>query len=380
MNILFAIIFFLCQPLIWLGVILNLLKRRHRLKYERVHFRSLINSNYSENKIFIISFLSFGIIGSLLSYLISFKLSVPLILMCELIAIVVLLVPYNLFASYAVLLPIIVFLFLDLFININSYYYNFLNSFSLINGSDLLFLVTLFVLFTGIFLYLNQNAVTPKIKINRRGNRFSGLEFNNFTIFPLLVFIPSNVLNDFITNVPSINIGGHQFTFVLFPIVIGFRLTSFKFLTNEMIGDYARHLIILAGLGIVFLVVGYFYEPIFIPAILVMIILYIFTYFYLKRKHYSNEAYIEEAVDGVRVVAIRPNTPADKMKLNPGDIITEVNGFKVRNDDEMYQALQQKSTYCHLKIRTRKNRIEIKETAIFADAPHEIGIVMFNNK
>ncbi|MCF6515684.1 PDZ domain-containing protein [Lactobacillus sp. S2-2] len=380
MNIIFGIIFFLCQPLIWLGIIINLVKKNRRLKYERVHFRSLINSNYSENKIFIFSFLMFGIVGSLISYFLVLKLSVPIILICEAIAIVVLLIPYNLFASFAIFIPIMLFLIFDLFVTKTSYHFNFVNSFSLIDSNSLLLLITLFILFTGIFLYFNRNAITPKIKINRRGNRFSGLEFNNFTIFPLLLFIPSNVLGDFISVVPSIDIGGHKFTMILFPVLIGFKLISFKFLTNEILKRYAKQLIVLAGLGIVFLIVGKFYSPILIPAIIIMICLYIFTYYQLKGKNYANPAYIEEAIDGVRIVAIRPNTPAAKMKLKPGDLIREVNGMIVKNDDDMYKALQLNPTYCHLKIQTRKERLEIKETAIFSDSPHEIGIVMFNNK
>lgn len=380
MNIFFGIIFFLCQPLFWLGLMLNLIKRNRRLRYERIHFRSLINSNYSENKIFLIGFLTFGIIGSLAAYFLELKLSIPIILIYEIIAIIVLLIPYNLFASFAIFIPILLFIIFDVLITRTSYHFNFLNSFSLINSNNLLLLITIFILFTGIFLYFNQNAITPKIKNNLRGNRLSGLEFNNFTIFPLLIFVPSNVLGDFIKDVPSLNIAGHKFTFILFPILIGFRLISFKFLTNEILNQYAKKLIILAGLGIVFLLIGNFYNQIFIPANIIMICLYIFSYYQLKGKNYDDSSYIEEAIDGVRIVAIRTNTPAAKMKLKPGDLIKEVNGIKVKNDDDMYKALQLDSTYCHLKIKTRKDRLEIKETAIFSDSPHEIGIVMFNNK
>ena len=65
------------------------------------------------------------------------------------------------------------------------------------------------------------------------------------------------------------------------------------------------------------------------------------------------------------------------MNLKIGDLIQEVNGQQVRNENQLYKALQSNPTYCRLKIKNRNGRLELKEAAIFADAPHESGIVTF---
>ena len=67
-----------------------------------------------------------------------------------------------------------------------------------------------------------------------------------------------------------------------------------------------------------------------------------------------------------------------KMKLVPGDVILECNKVKISNADELYQALQKNSAYCHLLVKTMDGELKICESALYADAPHEIGIILFD--
>ncbi len=59
----------------------------------------------------------------------------------------------------------------------------------------------------------------------------------------------------------------------------------------------------------------------------------------LKADHDAKRWYVETS-EGVRIVAVKPETPAAKMKLEVGDIILECNGIKVATGDELYEALQ----------------------------------------
>ncbi|MDE7023285.1 MAG: hypothetical protein K2O72_03560, partial [Ligilactobacillus sp.] len=66
-----------------------------------------------------------------------------------------------------------------------------------------------------------------------------------------------------------------------------------------------------------------------------------------------------------------------KMKLEVGDIILECNGIKVATGDELYEALQKSPAYCRLKVKNFEGELKLAESAIYADSPHEIGLVLF---
>ena len=83
---------------------------------------------------------------------------------------------------------------------------------------------------------------------------------------------------------------------------------------------------------------------------------------------------------GVRVIGLRPNTPADKLNLDLGDVILECNRQPVNTEAEFYAALLKSPTYVHLKVRNRQQELIITETAIYNGAPHELGIVLFTDQ
>lgn len=77
------------------------------------------------------------------------------------------------------------------------------------------------------------------------------------------------------------------------------------------------------------------------------------------------------------MIAVIPDTPAAKMGVQKGDIILDCNDEEVKNESELYAALQKNSAYCHLRIRTFEGDLKITESAIYADGPHEIGLILF---
>ena len=85
-----------------------------------------------------------------------------------------------------------------------------------------------------------------------------------------------------------------------------------------------------------------------------------------------------ETDEGIRIISVQPETPAAKMKLQPGDVILTCNNRVVNSEKEFYQALQLNSAYCHVKVRTYEGDLRIAESAIFMDSPHEIGLILFH--
>ena len=78
-------------------------------------------------------------------------------------------------------------------------------------------------------------------------------------------------------------------------------------------------------------------------------------------------------------MAVRQDTPAQKMGLEPGDIILECNKQHVTTENELYEALQDNAAYCRMKVRTYDGQLKLAESAIYSDSPHEIGLVLFRD-
>lgn len=78
---------------------------------------------------------------------------------------------------------------------------------------------------------------------------------------------------------------------------------------------------------------------------------------------------------GVRLVAVIPDTPAAKMRLQSGDVVLTCNGIPVHDDASLYAAIQSQPTYCRLKVRRLDGELKLAEAAIFTGAPHELGML-----
>jgi hypothetical protein len=65
------------------------------------------------------------------------------------------------------------------------------------------------------------------------------------------------------------------------------------------------------------------------------------------------------------------------MDLQPGDRVLTCNHIAVNNAAELYNAIQKEPTYCRLRLQQADGEIRLAETAIFAGAPHELGMILF---
>ena len=53
---------------------------------------------------------------------------------------------------------------------------------------------------------------------------------------------------------------------------------------------------------------------------------------------------------GLKILAVLPNSPADKLGIMVGETIYKVNGLQVKSRQQMYEAMLRNSAYCKLEI------------------------------
>ncbi|WP_429970650.1 PDZ domain-containing protein [Fructilactobacillus sp. Tb1] len=384
MELAVNILFFFIMPVFWLGLIRTYLTYRRRVTRERKLFESAINPHHTEMRTFAIALVVLGIVGSFLSSILGIEVNYSWIFLYETLATIALLIPGLMFPFTILIITVLVMFFFGdqfLYLILSWNFSNFLPEHTGLN-MNFLALITVIMMLNYLFLKLNIKSVnSPVIQKNIRGNKVASYIFDKLTVVPLVLFVPGDLFNSTSAFWPIFKIFGVKLSILVVPILIGFNFKFMGQMPAKIMKRMANSIGWLFWLSLGLTIDAFVWKNALFDVIAVAIIG--ISYFMVLRhfkKIDENDKAVEHSVDGIRVLGVKENTPASKMGLKVGDLIQEVNGHEVRNDDQLYKALQSNPTYCRLKIKNRDGRLELKEAAIFADAPHEIGIVTFPSK
>lgn len=220
---------------------------------------------------------------------------------------------------------------------------------------------------------------SPKVFSQKRGKLVAGYRFNELLIVPTLVLVPGDWLTAQLPFWPVLSLGTHTVIPIFLPLLIGFRMTIFKQNPKVALRRLARKLVWVLPLGIVLFGITLWIPNALVPVLLVNYVVFISLVIWTRWYDRHQSFWYSKVDRGVRVLGIKPGTPAAKMNLQVGDIITTCNQVAVNSEREFYEALLINATYCHLRVQTPEGDLKVTETAIFDGAPHEIGIVVFKD-
>lgn len=378
MKFLIAFGFFVLQPALWIGVIRVYMIHTNRLKKERAIFNSAIYDDFYEGRHFVRMGLIFGVLASIiLGGFLSISLE-WLIIYEGLMAVGLLLLPWWLLPITIAGAASIITLMLPHISQLDS----IVNWFKQIGITqvavapiNILIVFVVITLATAVYVNVNGGRFdSPTLVHNQRNNRTAVYKFNELSIFPFLLFIPGNWIHTSFPFMPLFQINNHSYALLLVPILIGMKFTVKRSVPRELFKALSKSLYVIVAVGVGFSVIGYFVPKIILPAIIILLLGYYLALAMAKHNDSKQNFEYSEVMDGVRVIGIQPETPAAKMDLKVGDVIFEVNGIKITNEDEFYRALSTNSTYCRFKVRDRNDQLKITESAIFKNSPHEIGV------
>ena len=366
---------YLLTPVLWLGILYVIISYNQRINKERKQFRVAINKDFYEGRNFIKYGLLFFVIGSLISIILGLTLPTNSVYIYQILVVLAFLI--NGFSTTSMLLVMTAAGILELVVP--RFITFFGDVFPEISGPSWLLLIFISIL-SDYYLTRNmkKHPLSPKIKSGKRGRNIATYLGRETVVFPLLALIPSGTLSSTLNFWPVFNIGNQKFSLILFPIFISTSVKVIKRAKERVIQDKLKNIELLLGLTFVLIVLTKFMSKLFLISLIILTVVSIFFEIKLRKKEKDANSWYVETDEGIRIISVQPETPAAKMKLQPGDVILTCNNRVVNSEEEFYQALQLNSAYCHVKVRTYEGDLRIAESAIFMDSPHEIGLILFH--
>lgn len=366
---------YLLTPVLWLGILYVIISYNQRINKERKQFRVAINKDFYEGRNFIKYGLFFFVMGSLISMILGLTLPTNSVYIYQILVVLAFLI--NGFSTTSMLLVMTAAGILELVVP--RFITFFGDVFPEISGPSWLLLIFISILADY---YLTRNMkkhpLSPRIKSGKRGRNIATYLGRETVVFPLLALIPSGTLSSTLNFWPVFNIGNQKFSLILFPIFISTSVKVIKRAKERVIQDKLKNIELLLGLTFVLIVLTKFMSKLFLISLIILTVVSIFLEIKLRKKEKNANSWYVETDEGIRIISVQPETPAAKMKLQPGDVILTCNNRVVNSEEEFYQALQLNSAYCHVKVRTYEGDLRIAESAIFMDSPHEIGLILFH--
>jgi hypothetical protein len=242
-------------------------------------------------------------------------------------------------------------------------------------------LLALLLIGEGVIILRNgSKGTSPKIIKSKRGQHVGVHEVKRLWILPLFLLIPGDVLSLPFDWWPVFHLGGEAFTLWLVPFSVGFHQQVQGMLPKAAIAAIGKKVIILGILVGVIGIGGYWMPLLSIATVaLAMIGREVIT----LRQRLSEEAlpfYFSRKNHGLMIIGIIPESPASKIDLKVGELITKVNGLAVREEEALYEALQRNRAHCKLEVLDTNGQIRFVQRALYEGDHYQLGILFVQDE
>ncbi len=220
------------------------------------------------------------------------------------------------------------------------------------------------------------DEASPYLIKTNRGLRAGVFKAKRLWLLPVLFLVPGEMVTTYLPYWPQFTLGATAFTFVPVPLIIGFSQvvrSSFPDVLFPKVGRFVT----LTGL----VVMGAGVIAIWVPlvgviglgvGVIARIIISIVVTVLEKRKGYA----LAPSSMGVVIAGVVQGSPAEKMGILPGESIRAVNGQKVVNEKELYDAIQINAAHCRLQIAGRDGEVRLLQQVIYRHDHHRLGLLV----
>lgn len=390
-NLIWSVILFLIQPIFIIGSLYAFFNYKKRVGYSRETYRVNFIKKNVELKNYFLKGIIPGILLSVLVVFLGIPVTIEWYLVYQLIAIILLLVggsrlihPIFTFSLSGLMLYGLHFFGINLPMNrLNKLINQEIFTLSQ-HGENLpqlmmnLLLIAVLILFISTFLMNKARDYTlyPILENTKRGKKIAKFQKKSLWLLPLFVLVPGEVIEPFAAWWPLLSINGNQYAFLFLPILVGFHYTVSTQLLEDATSELQKEFRYLAILGLALFAISYFLPIISIIGMLFLMLGGLFILVRHRRRESLWTFRYGPADEGMRVIAVRNESPAERMNLSIGDIILEINDYELINTSEYNKILAENRSYIKMRVRRKDGEIIITETPLYDDDSNNLGLLL----
>ncbi|TQR20253.1 PDZ domain-containing protein [Psychrobacillus vulpis] len=371
---------FFLHPAVYITLLFSILIGYFRVKRERKHFRTRILWGWTESKRLLEGYV-WAIILSVISVGVGIVVPIPwLYIFSAWLILFILIFTYQLGSViYAMALGSI-----TLYV---MYVYDW--SFDILpwklTGLDIMqeavipiaILAGLLVIAEGILIQKHGNSnASPKLVATSRGSEAIEYVTKRLWLLPVLLVIPGDVISTYIPYWPQFRLGESTFSLILFPFVIGFQQKSRRTLPVQFFQDYGKKVWLLGIVITIIAAVGYINPIISGIALVFGVLARLIISYILYKKEMSGTFAVSPQSDGVMIAGVLADSPAEKMGLLIGERIVKVNGQKVTDEQELYEAVQINAAHCRLEVLDINGELRLRQHILFRHDHYRLGLIL----
>ncbi|WOV85049.1 PDZ domain-containing protein [Sporosarcina jeotgali] len=217
---------------------------------------------------------------------------------------------------------------------------------------------------------------SPHLEKTSRGLRAAVFKVKKIWLLPVLLLVPGDMISAYVPYWPQFTLGAESFSFVPVPVLIGFSQIARKRFPDELFPKFGV-LVIWTGVAVTVLAFGALYEPMIGWGALVMGVLLRSVLTLVTAVQERSGGYAASpSAKGVVIAGVLPGSPAEKLGLQPGEVIRAVNGMQVANDKELYDAIQVNAAHCRLQVADRNGEVRLMQQVLYRHDHYQLGLLL----
>jgi hypothetical protein len=367
---------FFLNPLLYWTVLLVIWTGWQRIKKERYDFGIKIYDVFAEWRFTWKASVLFGLGISLVTIRAGMVFSYETLLLLSAVMIILSITGKLTFlsATYTIGITYFLLLVLPAFIEDHTTWGDAL--FSNINLTSFVILLGIFLIIEGIMLTRTRRGDTyPRVTSGIRGGWIGVHHVKKLAIVPFFVLVPAGLIEPAASFWPYFSIDGQSYGLLLFPFLIGYDVKVKSTLPELAAKKLARPIIYL-GIAVLAISIGSIYLPaLTLAAVIIAILGREFIHYRYRVRENETAPFFRELNEGCRVLAVIPGTPADRLRILPGETIVKVNGMKISSMNDFYQALQKGSAFFKLELLDDASEKRFVQGALYEGEHHELGVI-----
>jgi hypothetical protein len=366
------------QPLFYYGIVLALVVGWRRVKRERSHFHIRVYDMFQESRFFWRNGLAAGAVLSLAAVMAGMVVPRGTIMLIALVTIAIGFTMQMRLLSPAYTVGLAFFI-ISLFGH-QPALQRFFPELSGTNRTALAILLAL-LLFVEAWLILRNGAAetSPQLATSKRGLTVGEHWSQRLWFVPVLIPVTGELPSP-LSWWPLFPSGDGGYSLMLVPFLLGFSQRMQGMLPHVSVRLTGQRVLLLAAVVSALAIVSYWYVPLAVVAVALAFFGREWLAFFQHHQDRSQPPYFAKREQGLVILGILPNSKAEKMALQIGDVIVKVNGIPVKTETEFYEALQRNRAFCKLEVVDEEGEVRFVQGALYEDEHHELGLLFVKER